>query len=71
MKSSNANAKQRSLGTYHVHQHLDGNIRILVNVVLALQRERLSSLQSNWHFTVSIGDLQMGSDRPIIPATRG
>lgn len=39
MELSKANAKQRSLATYHVHHHLDSNLRILVNVVLALQRE--------------------------------
>lgn len=40
MEVSTVNANQRSLATYHVHHHLNGNFRILVNVVLALQREK-------------------------------
>lgn len=29
--------------TYHVHHHLDGNLRVLTDVVLALQEERPSA----------------------------
>lgn len=32
-------ANRERPATYHVHHHLDGNVRILVDIVLALGRE--------------------------------
>lgn len=56
--------------TYHVHQHLDTDLGILVHVVLALQRDRGSVHHSPTGFsTVPTGDLQTDMDGLLIPTT--
>ena len=58
--------------TYHVHHHLDGDLRILVNVVLTLQRDKGSVHHSPTGIsTAPTGDVQMDMDKPIIPTNRG